>query len=198
MTGIIGAAVGSRDLANLGHQYRLSVRADRTNPTAEDFQRLGSLPPAATATADRHRRIGTAINKAFPSNRSGGSLANEISRKDYLAHSEFIVAVEAEQTVAEAWFAALRKPVFMTYLGRKSCPPTFPFILGVWNGDPADLFAGMPSAMPPSSREAELVAPGWLVGGDYNEHVTTPIGPFRVPVTDREGQLAWVSQQLSR
>jgi len=68
VNGLIGAAVGSRNLDEIGAEYELYVRIDHINPTTEDYQTLGPLPGyvsadhpgRATALADRAEKIRTA------------------------------------------------------------------------------------------------------------------------------------------
>ena len=52
----------------------------------------------------------------------------------YLADAVFLAAVSSEdETLIQRLSAALRRPAFPLYLGRRSCPPTLPMILGVRN-----------------------------------------------------------------
>jgi CRISPR system Cascade subunit CasD len=183
INGLIGAAVGSRDLDEIGAGYDLYVRTDHTNPTTEDYQTLGPLPGylsadhpgRPTALADRAEKIRTATASArLERNRDGGSFPTAISRKDYLA---------------------LRAPVFMTYLGRKSCPPTFPFLLGLWEGSAHDLFAQLPHV---TRARSDKPPRAYQVVGSYDEHEHIRLDPITPPSADRKEQLAWLSQHLSR
>ena len=48
----------------------------------------------------------------------------------------FLVALESDdKTLLESIASALQKPVYPLYLGRKSCPPTLPIVLGVKDED---------------------------------------------------------------
>ena len=49
-----------------------------------------------------------------------------LSRREYLADASFLVALQGEQELVEKLSAALAKPVWAIYLGRKSCPPSRP------------------------------------------------------------------------
>lgn len=206
ITGLIGAALGTRDLSALGGRYDLHARIERTNPTAEDFQTLGPLPGftptnpgKATLIADRHEKIRTARGRAaFPAKRDGGNFHTAITRKDYLAHSEYIVALEADDDTVADFAAAVRTPRFMTYLGRKSCPPTFPFILGTWTGTAADLFDALPHV--PRGRDTSTQPlRTYKISGDYDLHQAEPTGVVAPTIaTDRKDQLSWVSRHLSR
>lgn len=207
VNGLIGAALGTRDLEAIGTRYGLHVRVEKTNPATEDYQTLGPLPGfvpravrgRATDFADRSERLATAGRvKEVKSKRDGGNVVKgsytSISRKDYLAHSEFMVALETrDDETARRWLAALREPVFMPYLGRKSCPPSFPFILGLWRGDVAHLWRSLPHV-----GDAIGVLRAYLVAGDYDAHSPSDPSIIEAPVvTDRADQLAWAKEHLA-
>ncbi len=208
VSGLIGAAIGSRDLAAIGARYELFVRVEATNPTVEDYQTLNALPgfrgPAdpgrATMIADRAEKIRTAdARRRLEPKRDGGNVVGgsytSISRKDYLSHSEFIVALDTDDETVKAWLTAIQEPVFMTYLGRKACPPTFPFVLGLWAGRPLDLFAQLPRRDRYGDGAPTRV---YQVTGDYELHHAAPLPMATPPTTTREEQLRWLSQHLSR
>lgn len=211
INGLIGAALGSRDLDAIGRGYDLHVRVERRNPVAEDFQVIGPLPGYvdprskghATELAERHEKLGTAVATAkFPSKRNGGNFLTAISKKDYLSHSEFLVAIDTrgDSERADQWLAALREPVFMTYLGRKSCPPSFPYLLGRWRGSIDDLWSSLPHVRRHDQRhDATEPVPlrACRVDGDYDVHSATAAETVSPPaVRDRADQLAWAKENL--
>lgn len=211
INGLIGAALGSRDLDDIGTRYRLHVRLDATNPVAEDFQTIGPLPGfrttkepgAATAAADRSLLVATAgTSKQMARQRDGGNFPTAITRKSYLAHSEFLVAVEVEHdALAREWMAALRDPTFMTYLGRKNCAPSFPFILGVWGDTVADLYAHLPCVAADYDPDAGPGSGlrGYTVDGDYDNHVERAHPTlYRPAAATRKDYLTWASTRLAR
>ncbi|WP_327043731.1 type I-E CRISPR-associated protein Cas5/CasD [Microbispora sp. NBC_01189] len=57
--------------------------------------------------------------------------AMPVSERYYLADAVFVAGVEGEQGLVEELHRALRDPVFLPYLGRRSCPPSRPVDLGV-------------------------------------------------------------------
>lgn len=208
INGLIGAAIGSRDLDEIGSRYDLLVRIDATNPVVEDYQTLNALPGfrtakergRATELVDRAERIRTAGDrKQIEAKRDGGNVVSgsytSISRKDYLPHSEFILALDTSPDTAKEWMAALRAPRFMTCLGRKSCPPTFPFLLGIWTGDATDLVATLPHHDGYGHDHALRVH---RVTGDYDHHETTSVAQVRPAAGTREEQLAWCIRHLNR
>lgn len=203
INGLIGAALGpvdggfgsARDLDAIGARYSLHVRVEARNTPIEDFQTVGPLHSRDTARAERMLKIGSASVKAFPSKRSGGNFETAVSRRDYLSHTEFIVALDTDEATAVAWLRALREPVFMPYLGRKSCAPTFPFILGVFDGAAEELFAVLPHV---EKYRADAALQGYAVTGDYNLHVATPHArTYSPPVSEqRSDQLDWTKEKL--
>jgi CRISPR system Cascade subunit CasD len=100
--GLLAAALGRQrtdpldDLAGL----RFGVRVDQRGTLQRDFH-----------TA--HHFV------------SGDALP--VSERFYLADAVFLAAVESDDDqLIEHLFAALRDPVFLPYLGRRSCPPSRP------------------------------------------------------------------------
>lgn len=200
--GLIGAALGpedkgfgsARDLDAVGERYALHIRVDTHNAPTEDFQVLSQLPRGAHVIADRHHRLGSATNTAFPSNRDKGNFPTTVGRRDFLPHSEFIAAIETSDETAQAWIMALREPVFMPYLGRKSCAPTFPFILGIHDGDPRALFGQLPWV---DRHSTHVPLRAYAVTGDYNGHQARPHdAPYSPERVDRRGQLDWAKENL--
>lgn len=207
IAGLLGAALGqqdtgygcARELRRLGDMFRLHVRVDSRNPTAEDFQVVGPLPILETPFAERWLRIGTASTARFPSKRAGGNFPTAVSRKDFLSHSEFIVAIEGLPTFIDGWFHAIRKPQFMPYLGRKSCAPTFPFLFGTSHLTSTELFTQLPVVIRhPERRGGSVSFGGYEVTGNYDVHAVTDHAAGYTPpsVFSRECQLAWVKENL--
>ncbi len=206
VSGVIGAALGpddngfgsARDLAALGDRYSLSVRVEARNPPTEDFQVLGPLSPEDTDVAERIGRIGSASTARFPSKRGGGNFPTTVSRKDYLSHSEFIAALDTDDATARAWLSALRAPVFMTYLGRKSCAPTFPFVLGVTDASRAEIFAELPHVRRHNERTTSAQLTGYDITGGYGvHHANAHPAPYTPQnVEQRREQLLWVREHF--
>ena len=104
--GLLAAALGRRrdsDLACL-RQLRFGARTDQEGVLLRDFQTV-HIPKRN---------------------------APEITYRYYLADAVFLAGLESddEQLLKELEFA-LRAPVWSLYLGRRSCPPTQPLVLGI-------------------------------------------------------------------
>ena|SRR5690606_16151097 len=104
--GLLAAALGRRrtdGLADLA-ALRFGVRVDQRGIPVRDYQ-----------TA-HHFETG----RSMP-----------VSERFYLADAVFVAAVEGEGELIDRLHRALRNPVFLPYLGRRSCPPSRPIDLGV-------------------------------------------------------------------
>ena len=57
---------------------------------------------------------------------------SHVTERYYLSDAVFIVALESDdKDFIEQIAAALKAPVYPLYLGRRSCPPTLPVVLGI-------------------------------------------------------------------
>ncbi|MBT2544989.1 type I-E CRISPR-associated protein Cas5/CasD [Streptomyces sp. ISL-44] len=108
--GLLAAALGrdrSADLSDLAG-LRFAVRIDQPGTRLRDFQMAHQ--------AD--------TGKAMP-----------VSNRFYLADAVFVAAVAGDDDLIHALYAAVRAPVYLPYLGRRSCPPQGPVDLGVRDAD---------------------------------------------------------------
>ncbi|MFI6180805.1 type I-E CRISPR-associated protein Cas5/CasD [Nonomuraea sp. NPDC051191] len=106
VVGLLAAAQGRErtdDLADLG-ALRFGVRIDQPGTVLRDFQ-----------TA--HHFVG---GEAMP-----------VSERFYLADAVFVAGVEGDGDLIDQLHHALLAPVFLPYLGRRSCPPARSIAMGV-------------------------------------------------------------------
>jgi CRISPR system Cascade subunit CasD len=104
--GLLAAAQGRErdaDLSDLA-ALRFGVRIDQPGRRVRDFQ------TAHHADTD----------KAMP-----------VSERFYLADAVFVVGVEGPSPLIDGLLSAVRAPVFLPFLGRRSCPPSAPIDIGV-------------------------------------------------------------------
>jgi CRISPR system Cascade subunit CasD len=104
--GMLAAAQGrtrEADISDLA-ALRFGVRIDQPGERLRDYQ-----------TA---RHFDT--NKPMP-----------VSERFYLCDAVFVAGVEGEDRLIEELHHAVRRPVFLPYLGRRSCPPARPVDLGL-------------------------------------------------------------------
>lgn len=103
--GLVAAAQGRRRAESIEDltRIRLGVRIDQPGALLRDFQ---------------------SALKAGESNAS-------ISNRYYLTDAAFLVAIEGDRALLEGMTEALRHPVFPLSLGRRSCPPAGPLVIGL-------------------------------------------------------------------
>lgn len=109
--GMIAAAMGiqrnddAKKLAPLA-QLRFGVRADKEGMLLKDFHMVHGYKIA------------------------------DVTERYYLSDAVFLAVIECDdKKLLEEIAAALQRPVYPLYLGRKSCPPTLPVVLGVKDED---------------------------------------------------------------
>ena len=102
--GLLAAALGLRRDAGLSRlsALRLGVRVDRNGEVIKDFH---------MAKAEK---------------------TSYLTYRYYLSDAIFLVGLESEdRSFLEQIERALRNPCFPLFLGRRSCPPTLPLVLGI-------------------------------------------------------------------
>jgi CRISPR system Cascade subunit CasD len=67
-----------------------------------------------------------------------------ISERYYLSDAVFLVGLEGPRALLQRIEAALQCPVFPIFLGRRSCPPTLPLVLGVFEKPLLDALSEAP------------------------------------------------------
>lgn len=118
--GLLASALGRHrgepidDLAGLS----LTIRVDRPGAVLNDLHTVGGgLPARATVTtAEGKKRTGDT-----------GTL---LTHRAYLADAAFTVALTGDTTLLHETRRALAAPHWPPYLGRRSCPPEGPLLLG--------------------------------------------------------------------
>ncbi|MFJ6179493.1 type I-E CRISPR-associated protein Cas5/CasD [Streptomyces sp. NPDC092295] len=134
--GLLAAALGrdrSADVSDLA-ALAFAVRLDQPGTRVRDFQ-----------TA-HHGETG----KPMP-----------VSERLYLADAVFVAAVEGEVALIEALYGAVRAPVYLPYLGRRSCPPSRPIDLdvhrtGLWRALRAEPWQASPWVQRRRTRERRV------------------------------------------
>jgi CRISPR system Cascade subunit CasD len=133
IVGLLAAALGRRrgdELSDLA-ALRFGIRVDQPGRLLVDYHTVSA---ASHAPGDPARqRMPTA---------SGGSLkpadSTKVTRRYYIADAVFVAALEAQLDVAETLAGALRRPRYPLYLGRRSCPPAKPVLIGVERETPLE------------------------------------------------------------
>ncbi|MBR8740174.1 type I-E CRISPR-associated protein Cas5/CasD [Nocardiopsis sp. MG754419] len=103
--GLLAAALGrdrTADLADLA-ALRFGVRVDQPGTRVRDYQTAHHL----------------VTDVSMP-----------VSERFYLSDAVFVAAVEGDPELVGELYGAVRAPVYLPYLGRRSCPPSRPVDLG--------------------------------------------------------------------
>ncbi|MFD9692434.1 type I-E CRISPR-associated protein Cas5/CasD [Kitasatospora sp. NPDC059088] len=149
--GLLAAALGRKRGEDIGDLATLSltVRADRPGTVLRDLHTVGGGLPAP-------RTVTTAEGK-----KRSGATATLLSHRYYLADAVFTAAITADSGLLETWAQALRNPHWPPYLGRRSCPPEGPLLLGLVD-DPLHHLVHLPIARrtPTGTRTVDVVFHG--------------------------------------
>jgi CRISPR system Cascade subunit CasD len=115
------------DLASLS----MGVRVDREGTLLRDFHTIGG---------------GQSLGRDYGVYKASGDPGDTaISTRWYLQDALFLVALQADdRSFLEKLEKAISHPVYPLFLGRRSCPPTFPLLLGVLGGEIEQLLREYP------------------------------------------------------
>lgn len=104
--GMLAAAVGRRRTDPIEDllSLRFGVRKDQPGTVIRDFHTARSLD---------------------------GAQSMPLSERYYLADAVFLAGIEGDRSLLEGLHDSVSRPVFPLYLGRRSCPPTYPVSLGL-------------------------------------------------------------------
>ncbi|MEU2391466.1 type I-E CRISPR-associated protein Cas5/CasD [Streptomyces sp. NPDC007369] len=139
-----------------GSSARFARRTTETAPTKSGVigllaaalgrQREADLSDLASlAFAVRIDQPGTRIRDFQTAHHADTDKAMPVSHRYYLADAVFVAAVAGDHGLVQALYEAVRAPVYLPYLGRRSCPPQGPVDLGIREGnDPAAVLCNEP------------------------------------------------------
>ena len=126
MIGILGCALGGarRDLS-WANDLTIHVRVDRPGTPTTDVHMVGGVPRTAVASS---------ALKASPARTAKDDHPGR-SPAPVLTDAAFLVTITTPDsgegnTLADRLATALTRPRWPLYLGRKSCPPAHPVLLG--------------------------------------------------------------------
>lgn len=122
--GLVACAMGyhtDEQIRPLSEKTRLGVRCDAPGRLITDYHTVGGGYDApALLTAEGKPKV------------SSGRPHTEITWRDYLCDASFLVALQSDdESLIEQMAYAVQNPVWPVYLGRKSCPPSYPVYDGV-------------------------------------------------------------------
>lgn len=174
IVGMIGAALGYSKDVDLGWAggLKIQVRADQPGYVMSDFHMVGGgyKAGAGMVAADGTARKG-----------KDGRPSGSITKRYYLADASFVVTVHhPDDGLIDQIVAALNAPHWPIYLGRKSCPPAHPVVLGTTSVDAVTVLNALPaySTVPlPIDRGASSTSHADWFGGyaAVNTNGATPL-----------------------
>ena len=168
--GMIAAALGyrrdSEKIGELATKLRMGIRVDQQGTIVRDFQ-TARAPKYGSGRSLRYKMDGSLIMEDAP----------YVTFRYYLCDACFLVGMECNDmdylhTIEEA----LKTPIFHLYLGRKSCPPALPVVLGVEN----------------NSLENVLRETGWMASTWYKNRQKCIRA--RIIIETEKEQTAWYTQ----
>jgi CRISPR system Cascade subunit CasD len=173
LLGLLGAALGLRRsdepaLTALGRALRFAVFVERAGVPVTDYHTTQVRPP---------RRARTVLTRAEQLRGHRHELETILSRRDYRCDALYDIAAWHEGGGEPAFTlarlaAALRRPMFMLYLGRKSCPLALP--LG-----PRVVEAENARAALAAEPAVDMYVPGARRGAPFSAHLPGPrLGVF--------------------
>jgi CRISPR system Cascade subunit CasD len=132
-------------LQSWGASSRFARRATERAPTksgvlgllaaAQGRDRRADVSDLAALTfAVRLDQPGTRVRDYQTAHHGDTERSMPVSERFYLADAVFVAAVQGDEAVINALSAAVRAPVYLPFLGRRSCPPSRPVDLGVHRG----------------------------------------------------------------
>ncbi|UNO42202.1 type I-E CRISPR-associated protein Cas5/CasD [Streptomyces sp. MST-110588] len=138
VTGLLAAALGLPRGAPLDEllALRMGVRADVPGTLLRDYHAVSDfrghpLPQAGVSAKGVQKPTAPAKY-------------THVTSRYYLQDALFVAALEGPPELLNRLVAALRAPHFFLALGRRSCPPTQPLVLGIENGDLESVLRGLP------------------------------------------------------
>lgn len=157
--GLVAAALGmSRDddagLAALA-SLRMGVRVDRAGTLLHDYHTAGG----GKFRGQKYYVHDT--SDCVPTHRY------------YLQDASFVAALQGEDSLVSRIAEALRSPRYAPFLGRRSCPPSVPLLIGVVEGNGREALEGAPLALEPDSGPYRLVVES--PGGEGDVRYDVPL-----------------------
>ncbi|MQY28894.1 type I-E CRISPR-associated protein Cas5/CasD [Nocardia aurantia] len=136
--GLLAAALGLERDADLTPLTSLTmgVRTDQPGTLLRDFH-----------TASDHRGIPlkqSGVNAKGLQKPTGPAKYTHVTQRYYLQDAVFLVALAGGVDVIDVLAAAVRRPAYPLALGRRSCPPTQPILLGTEREAVLDTLAQQP------------------------------------------------------
>ncbi len=128
IVGLLACALGlnvDADLRALSEKIRIGIRCDQPGTRLVDYHTIGGgYGNNATLYTAEGKLKRTETTK---------EPHTEISKRAYLHDASFFVAIRSDDETIAQLAEAVQNPVWIYFLGRKSCPPSEPIFAGIGN-----------------------------------------------------------------
>lgn len=148
LIGLLAAALGRPrgarldDLAELG----CGVRVDQPGTVLHDYHTVGDYRGVPLRQAG--------VSAKGVQKYTSPAKTTHVTHRFYLQDAVFVAGLAGEHGFLTELVQALRRPAFPLALGRRSCPPTQPLVLGVQHGDLDTVLAQQPWQAAEHTRRA--------------------------------------------
>ncbi|MGW8989124.1 type I-E CRISPR-associated protein Cas5/CasD [Streptomyces zhihengii] len=183
VVGLLAAAEGRPRDAALDdlNDLRLGIRVDQPGTLLRDYHTVGDYRGQPLLSA--------AVNAKGVQKLTSPAKHTHITQRFYLQDAVFLAAVHGPADLITVLEHAMRHPAFPLALGRRSCPPTQPIVLGQRTGTLEDVLRAEPWQARPAVRRrwahknhnaASIDLPGTLddpAGDDIRDDVPVSFAP---------------------
>lgn len=126
-------------LQSWGMRSRFEIRTTEKMPTKSGV--IGMLAAALGWSRNEDLKMLTDLRFGVRADREGeditdfhiarGQKDSYVTYRHYLSDAVFLAGVEGDEETVKELESALRNPRFPLFLGRRSCPPTLPIVIGI-------------------------------------------------------------------
>ena len=152
VVGLLACALGlsaDADLRALSENIRIGIRCDRPGIRLVDYHTVGGgYDEPMLLMADGKPKYIPNTNPKLPH--------TEPTHRAYLHDASFFVAIQSDDETIAQLAEAVQDPVWIFFLGRKSCPPSEPVFVGT--GDYSTLEEALRQNLPVAEKSGTLRA----------------------------------------
>ncbi|TVL88514.1 type I-E CRISPR-associated protein Cas5/CasD [Streptomyces sp. SAJ15] len=170
IVGLLAAAAGRPrhaavdDLAGLS----LGIRVDQPGSLLRDYHTVSDYRGRPLPSA--------AVNAKGLQKPTSPAKYTHVTQRFYLQDAVFLAAVAGDEALITTLEQALRRPAYPLALGRRSCVPTQPLLLGLHDGDLENALRTEPWQAPPQARARWGRSHGNAAHIDLSATLEDPVG----------------------
>ena len=135
LLGLLAAACGV-DKNDEARDREWLARAAKLSMTVLAFRRGDRMTDYHTVGA-RYDKDNPWQKRMIPTTADGKPRGTDITHRDYLTDSIFGVVFSGDEALLEEMGSGIANPVYGVWLGRKSCIPTEPILVGIFDSESA-------------------------------------------------------------